>query len=118
MKEKRAVGQKAERLAAAYLRSLGMEILANNYRIRQGEIDLIGKDGDTLVFVEVKARENEKNGYPGEALSREKIRRICRTARVYCYREGISSMVQIRFDVVEIMGSRIRHTKNAFEYCL
>ena len=117
MKQRKRIGKKAEDLAAAYLRSQGLKILERNYQIRQGEIDIIGWDGNILVFVEVKARENLHCGYPGEALSEAKIRRICYTAEVYCFRKCVSQQTQIRFDVIEILGDRIRHIKNAFESC-
>ena len=117
MKQRKRIGKKAEDLAAANLSSQGLKILERNYQIRQGEIDIIGWDGNILVFVEVKARENLHCGYPGEALSEAKIRRICYTAEVYCFRKRVSQQTQIRFDVIEILGDRIRHIKNAFESC-
>ncbi|MBE5955720.1 MAG: YraN family protein [Lachnospiraceae bacterium] len=118
MKQNKLIGQNAERLAESYLKRKGIGIIARNYRCRQGEIDLIGWEGQILVFVEVKARINEGCGYPGEALTYYKRRRICHTASVFCLREHISQMTPVRFDVVEILGSRIRHIENAFEYCI
>lgn len=116
MNQKQQNGQRAEELACAYLKQQGIGILTRNYRCRQGEIDIIGWEEDIIVFVEVKAREDDGSGYPGEALTAWKIRRICHTARVYCYKEKLPSDQSIRFDVVEILGNRIRHTRNAFEY--
>ena len=116
MKNKRIIGQQAEHLAEAFLKRKGIGIIARNYHCRQGELDLIGWDGEALVFVEVKAREDEGCGYPGESLTYWKQRRICHAATVFCLKEGISQDTSVRFDVVEIMGNRIRHTKNAFEY--
>ncbi len=118
MKQKRRIGQKAEQLAEAYLKTQGIGIITRNYQCRQGEIDLIGWDGRELVFVEVKARADGGCGYPGEALTVWKQRRICHTAAVFCMKEQIPQETTVRFDVVEIMGNRIRHTKNAFEYYL
>ena len=118
MKDNKKYGRKAEALAARYLKQQGMGIIAQNYRCKQGEIDLIGWEGDVLVFVEVKAREDDSCGYPGEALTSWKKRRICQTARIYCCKEQVPAYMSIRFDVVEILGNRIRHTKNAFEYQL
>ena len=117
MKNKRIIGQKAEQLAEAYLKRKGIGIIARNYHCRQGEADLIGWDGRVLVFVEVKARKDDGCGYPGEALTYWKQRRICRTARVFCLKEGIPEDTSVRFDVVEILGNRIRHIENAFEFC-
>ena len=110
-------GRRAEALAAAYLRRNGMKILEQNFRSRFGEIDLIGQDGDDLVFIEVKARKTDACGYPGEALTIWKRKHICQTARFYCAKMNIPPNEPLRFDVVEIMGDKIRHTKNAFEYC-
>ena len=116
MKQKKLIGQRAERLAESYLEEKGMKLICRNYRCRQGEIDLVLRDGQTLVFVEVKARENADCGYPGEALTYWKQRKICRTAGVFCLKERIPVDTCVRFDVVEIMGNRIRHIENAFEY--
>lgn len=118
MNVKQKNGQKAEELACAYLKCQGIGILARNYRCRQGEIDIVGWEKDVLVFVEVKAREGSGSGYPGEALTLWKIRRICHTAAVYCSKEKIPHDQSIRFDVVEILGDRIRHIRNAFDYRL
>ena len=118
MKQKKHIGQKAEQLAEAFLKRKGIGIIARNYHCRQGELDLIGWDGQVLVFVEVKARADDGCGYPGEALTFWKQRRICRTASVFCMREGILQNTSVRFDVVEIMGNRIRHIENAFQFCM
>ena len=113
----RDYGRRAEALAAAYLRRSGVKILEQNFRSRFGEIDLIGLDVDDLVFIEVKARKTDACGYPGEALTIWKRKHICQTARFYCAKMNIPPNEPLRFDVVEIMGDKIRHTKNAFEYC-
>ena len=118
MKQNRNIGQKAEQVAEAFLKRKGIGILTRNYRCRQGEIDLIGWDGPILVFVEVKARANCGCGYPGEALTYWKRKRICYTALVFCAREKIPQNTAVRFDVVEIVGNQIRHVENAFEYCI
>lgn len=113
---RRAYGRRAENLAAAYVKQRGIKILNRNFRSRFGEIDLIGLDGKYLVFIEVKARTTDVCGYPGEALTSWKKERICQTARFYCVKKCVSLEQPIRFDVVEIAGDRIRHTKNAFDY--
>lgn len=120
MKEKndtrKAYGRRGEALAAAYVEQKGIKILCRNFRSRFGEIDLIGQDGKYLVFIEVKARTTDLCGYPGEALTSWKKERICQTARFYCAKKHIVPEQSIRFDVVEIVGDKIRHTKNAFDY--
>jgi len=118
MKQKKLIGQRAERLAEEYLKKKGIGILMRNYQCRQGEIDLVGWDGPTLVFVEVKAREDGGCGYPGESLTYWKQKRISYTAGLFCMRERIPEDTPVRFDVVEIMGNKIRHIENAFEYCM
>lgn len=114
---KKIDGKKAEDLAAAYLSRKGIRIAERNYRCRYGEIDLIGREDNCLVFIEVKARRNTVCGYPGEAVTLLKQKKICQTALYYCYKEKMDRNCPIRFDVVEILEGRIRHTKNAFSYC-
>lgn len=117
MKKEKKDGRRAEELAAVYLERAGMKILARNFRCRYGEIDIICQDREYLVFLEVKARSSDACGYPGEALTDWKKKRICQTARFYCAKHYIGINQPIRFDVVEILGTQIRHMKNAFDYC-
>lgn len=115
--KQRTDGKKAENLAAAYLSGKGIRIIARNYRCRKGEIDLIGREGEYLVFIEVKARRTLACGYPGEAVTSAKQKKICQTALYYCWKEKIDRNCPIRFDVVEILEGRIRHIRNSFSYC-
>lgn len=115
--ENQTSGKKAEELAKAYLKQKGFLILEQNYRCRRGEVDLIGRDGPYLVFVEVKARRSKNYGYPAEAVDRRKQMKICQVCDYYCYRQGIFSDCPIRFDVIEILRNKIRHIENAFDYC-
>lgn len=117
MEKEKKDGRRAEELVAAYLKRGGMKILAKNFRCPFGEIDLVGQDADYLVFIEVKARNTDVCGYPGEALTQWKKMRICQTARFYLAKHYVGTQKPIRFDVVEILGTQIRHTKNAFDYC-
>jgi putative endonuclease len=117
MSQKKINGREAEALAARFLSEEGMVILEKNYRCRQGEIDLVGSEDGYLVFVEVKARSSCVCGYPGEAVTHQKQMRICRTAQFYCCQKKISADWPIRFDVVELFPNKIRHIKNAFDYC-
>ena len=114
--DKKQIGQKAEELAASYLEQEGMTILRKNYYTRQGELDLIAWEDQVLVFVEVKARRDNRCGYPAESITLWKKRRICHAARVFCMKERMGTDCQIRFDVVEVLGDRIRHIRNAFDY--
>lgn len=109
----RHIGSWYESVAAEYLTKQGMVILEQNYHIRQGEIDLIGQEGDCLVFVEVKYRRNKESGDPAEAVTLEKQQRIRRTAQYYLYRHGCGD-VPCRFDVVSILGREVSWIKDAF----
>lgn len=111
---KRITGSRYEALAARYLEEQGLLVLEHNYRSRRGEIDLIAKDGDYLVFVEVKFRRNERLGFPEEAVDPRKQHKISQTAGYYLYRQGYDSDIPCRFDVVAITGNRIRWIKHAF----
>lgn len=113
---KRQTGAAYEERAARWMESRGIRILEKNFRCRQGEIDLIARDGKYLVFVEVKYRKNSASGYPAEAVDVRKQRRIADTALYYCYTHKIPESQPCRFDVASICGDRIEYIKNAFEY--
>ena len=114
MTNKRAIGSHYEAKAAEFLKKQGYEILDCNYQDRYGEIDLVARDGDYLVFVEVKYRSNLKIGYPEEAVTDKKQQKIRHGARYYLYRHDYSEDTPCRFDVVSILGEEIRLVCNAF----
>lgn len=111
---RRAVGASYEEQAARYLEKQGYRILERNFFSRYGEIDLIAKDGDTLVFIEVKYRSSIAAGDPAEAVTEKKQGRIRKTAQYYLCRHRISEDIPCRFDVAAVLGSQIRLIKNAF----
>lgn len=111
----REAGSRYEREAAARLSRMGYRILEENFRCRQGEIDLIAKDGKTLVFVEVKYRKDRQKGHPLEAVNRYKQQKIIRTAMYYCYKQKVFDAQACRFDIVSILGEDIELLKHAFE---
>ncbi len=113
---KRRVGEIYEKRAAAFLEELGYEILAFHFRCRFGEIDLIARLENTLVFLEVKYRATAGCGDPSEAVTKKKQRTICRVADFYRVRHQIRDDVSCRFDVISILGEELRHIPNAFEY--
>ncbi len=76
-------GTSAEDFAAKYLQNQGIDIMQRHYTTRYGEIDLIGREGDEWVFVEVKARRTREYGIPEEAVTPEKIRRIARAINIF-----------------------------------
>ena len=97
--------------AAAYLRRRGMRILARRYRTAHGEIDLVAREGNTIVFIEVKTRPRGRLDSGLAAVHAEKRGHIRSAAREYLKRHGPA---EYRFDVVEITAAGPRHIKNAF----
>lgn len=77
------IGSKGEEIACKYLQKQGYKILERNYRIRGGEIDIVAKEGDSLVFIEVKTRWSHDFGLPVESMTSWKIRHLLKTARFY-----------------------------------
>lgn len=113
-----AVGRRGEDLAHRYLRTAGYTVVARNYRPGGGqtEVDLVARDGDTVVFVEVKSRTTDEFGSPDRAVGAEKRKHIVRAARAYATRAGIE-WSQVRFDVISIVFSNppsLVHQKDAF----
>ena len=111
-------GGAGEDLAAAVLVKKGFRLIERNYRYGKGEIDIIAKDGDLLVFIEVKARKNLEFGPPELAITRGKQNQIKKIAAAYLYEKEIKD-TQCRFDVVAIQfmpkqNPKINHIKNAF----
>lgn len=109
-------GKRKEQKAAFYLAGQGMRVLFSNFRIGQGEIDIIGIHEDCLVFVEVKYRRNERAGMPEDAVGVGKQRKICRVSDYFRLTHRQYEGLQVRYDVVAIMGDEIRWYKNAFDY--
>jgi putative endonuclease len=114
----RALGRTGEDLACAYLRRKGYEIVARGYRLFRGEIDIIARDGGTLVFVEVKTRADEEFGRPEEAVTPSKQRQVRRIAQGYLV-DHPGGESGCRFDVVSILyrgpdDVRLEHFIDAF----
>lgn len=111
---KRSVGTKYEQLAAKYLTDNGLEILTMNYRCRIGEIDIVARNEDYLVFCEVKYRSNSNYGYPEEAVDARKQHKIKSTASWFLNENPSYFNDNIRFDVISILNNKITHIKDAF----
>lgn len=109
------MGKIAESKCEAYLVAMGWEILARNWRIRGGELDLVARDGSSLVFVEVRYR-GENALVPGEcSLSSHKLRYLIRTARAFLQRSARPWARTMRFDVVVVDATGgILHIPEAF----
>lgn len=112
------IGRDAERGATSFLKRRKYRILETNYRCRYGEIDIIALDGETLVFVEVRARTSEVYGTPEESVNLRKQQRISMCALNYVSQRGLDE-VEARFDVVVARNvvRRIRYElfRNAFD---
>ncbi len=115
---RRDSGDRGERAAVHYLQAQGMDIIDRNVRAGRGEIDIVAREGLTIVFVEVKAR---RPGLvrPAEAVTRAKIVRCCSAAIAYLNRKGLMES-DFRFDVIEILSTgdsmEIEHLRSAFEF--
>ncbi|HUO44757.1 MAG TPA: YraN family protein [Burkholderiales bacterium] len=107
-------GEPAEALAAEFLQRSGLEIVARNYRCRFGEIDLIARDGRSLVFVEVRMRASDGFGGAAASITAAKRGKLARTARHYL--SALPRAPACRFDALLIAGDgAIEWIKNAFE---
>ncbi|MDK2931025.1 MAG: putative endonuclease [Bacillota bacterium] len=98
---RRNIGAAGEDIAARYLESIGFEVLERNFRWRAGEIDIVARDGKTVVFVEVKARRPGPFGAAAEQITASKRRRMVKTALAYMASRGMTG-VECRFDVVAV----------------
>jgi len=116
---RRALGSEAEKIAEQYLRERGYIFIARNWRCRSGEIDLIFRDQEVIVFVEVRSRSNpSRYGMAIESIDARKQRQVRGTAEVFLYQQRLSSYA-VRFDVITIhfQGDRdpeLKHWQEAF----
>lgn len=113
-----ARGTLGERAARSHLRQRGLKFLAGNFRSRRGEIDLIFRDGDCLVFVEVKTRSSEDWTRPAAAVNARKRRLLSQCGLDYLKRLR-NPPIKIRFDIVEVLlqdgkVGQVRHLPNTF----
>ncbi|MBF0099772.1 MAG: YraN family protein [Desulfobacterales bacterium] len=113
-------GQNSEVVAAAYLEKLGYRILEKNFRCKEGEIDLILQDKETIAFIEVKARRNLNFDHPKCAVTTKKQQTISRVA-LYYLNAHQQWNARIRFDVLTILEHPNHHyefelIQNAFEF--
>jgi putative endonuclease len=113
------LGRQAEQQALHFLTGSGLKFLGKNFRAAHGEIDLILQDGDTIVFVEVRARTNPGYMDAVESIDSRKVNSIIQASRLYLHKHGISDSALCRFDVVTLTGKlrtpKIEWIKNAFE---
>ena len=107
------VGKQAETRAVAELERRGYAVVARRYRTRHGEIDIVARDGETIVFVEVKAKDTAEFGTAVEAVGARKQQRIISMAVDYLARNRLTAK-PCRFDVVAIDGSVLTYYRGAF----
>jgi putative endonuclease len=111
-------GKRGEELAVAHLQNLGYRILERNYRCPLGEIDIVARDKDTLVFVEVKSRKTEEFGDPELAVGKTKQRKMTLVSLFYLAQKK-DSPVKARFDVVAVKilhdRTEVKLIRDAFE---
>jgi putative endonuclease len=115
--DKDSLGFEGEKAAARFLKKQGFKILVPRYRCRYGEIDLVARDRDTLVFIEVKTRSSIDHGDPYEAVTEEKQKHMSRVALDYLRRIQ-NPEIPVRFDILEVILSAgkfiCNHYPNAF----
>lgn len=116
MAQHNQLGKEGERIALFFLKEAGYTIVATNWRHQKAEIDLIIRRNDNLIFVEVKTRSSIKYGHPAEFITLKKQTLMQDAAEAYLLEQQLA--LDIRFDVISIIGSSRQHTiehiKNAF----
>lgn len=108
-------GDFGEYIAYKYLIKNGAEILESKYKIKSGEVDIIAKVDNELVFIEVKSRCNMKFGTPAESVNYKKVKKIVGISEYYILKNNLYN-IPIRFDVIEVYlnENKINHIVNAF----
>lgn len=116
-----SLGEYGEKLVIREMKKMGLEVLRVNYSVHGvGEIDIIGRDGSCLCFVEVKTRVNSDKSRPGEAVNRDKQKKLWKTSRAFI-RELGNPNIRFRFDVAEVyyknkFSYKIMYLSNAFNF--
>jgi putative endonuclease len=114
-------GKKGEDIAVRYLKDMGYRIIERNYRCLLGEIDIIAKDGSTIVFIEVKCRRSEKFGAPQLSVGKNKQKKLSKISLYYLKNKRLHYQ-NARFDGVAVKillsGTYIELIQNAFELTL
>ena len=118
MVDRQALGRWGEDLAVRHLEAEGLEVVARNWRCREGELDLVARDGGVLVFVEVKTRTSARFGAPAEAVTPRKAARIRRLSQRWLAEVRPPYVAELRFDVVSVLRTaglpEVLHLRGAF----
>lgn len=116
---KQRIGKAGEDFAVKLLQGKGYEIIERNVRIHRGELDIVVRDGKTLVFVEVKTGTSDRFGDPASWVNVKKQKQIGKTALAYLHENGLESEV-CRFDVISVTKQKgslaARHIESAFSF--
>jgi putative endonuclease len=113
LSHKQDQGRQWEEVALAHLKRHGLALVEANFRCKGGEIDLVMRDGDSLVFVEVRQRASRGHGGAAASITPAKIRRLVRAAQFYLLR--YQAVPPCRFDVVAIDGGHLDWLRNCIE---
>ena len=105
------LGKNGENIATEYLKSIGYSIIERNYTARQGEIDIIAKDKNELVFIEVKTRSSLQYGRPADAIDLTKQKHLISTIKYYLYSKHLAN-TYVRIDIIEIYLTKSKYTIN------
>ncbi len=113
--DKISIGEQAELKGLEFLKSKGLKLAERNYRCKSGEIDLIMKDKDTLVFVEVRFRRTNSFGSAAESVTPSKQKKILSASQHYLVKHNLSDRIPVRFDVIAMSPTHETHwIKGAF----
>ena len=102
MENKQSLGKSGEEFAARFLQESGLWIVTRNYRCPKGEMDIIARDGETLVFIEVRTRRSSYRGWGEESITPAKAHRLRSIGSYYIIQQGYRNWPNLRFDVVAI----------------
>lgn len=112
--QRKKLGYLGEDMAKEFLKNAGYTIICQNYTVRGGEIDIVAKDGNTIIFAEVKTRKNDLFGKASEAVDSKKISHMCTAAKRFLYENKEFENSSVRFDVLEVYTQKgiINHIVN------
>lgn len=114
MNNRKSLGARGEELAVEHLKAKGLRILQRGYRSPFGEADIVARDGEDIVFVEVKARSGSSHGKAEEAVGPGKRERLGNIAQAWLEERGLPD-ARVRFDVVAVQDGEVRHHRDAFQ---
>ncbi len=102
MENKQSLGKSGEELAARLVTEAGLNLITRNYRCPKGEMDIIARDGEVLVFIEVRTRRSSYRGWGEESITHQKAQRLQAIAAYYVLQQGYTSWPRLRFDVIAL----------------